>query len=183
MTWEVQLLSAILLGIGIYVRGAIVRGALHHTDALLFGPALVDAHEIEQRVAKYPRIVVTAMAAPFVVSAINPSLPAQAAEPQWSRDSDGLMFLEIFKRRADGTREDFYQGLARAARDVVQGHLLVDQLEGHKDTEQMNHQAKYGWMLHYLEGVIAAKAAEQETGEESADGRLATDDSPPSPGG
>ncbi len=45
--------------LGSYVRGGICQGLLCHEEDLCFGPALIAAHDLEQRVAIYPRIVVT----------------------------------------------------------------------------------------------------------------------------
>ncbi len=45
--------------LGSYVRGGICRGLLCHEVDLCFGPALIAAHDLEQKVAFYPRIVVT----------------------------------------------------------------------------------------------------------------------------
>lgn len=42
---------------GIFVRGAISRGKLFHKGNIVFGPALVEAHHLEGKVAVYPRII------------------------------------------------------------------------------------------------------------------------------
>ncbi len=55
----VQALGATLLRQGILCRGAVVRGPAYHRDRVLFGPAVIEAYELESRVAKYPRILVT----------------------------------------------------------------------------------------------------------------------------
>lgn len=43
---------------GFLVRGAITVGKLYHTDGVIFGPALVQAFELEKQ-AKYPRVIVS----------------------------------------------------------------------------------------------------------------------------
>jgi len=48
-----------LLRIGFPVRGAIVLGQLHHRDNVIFGPALLEAVNIEENEAFYPRILVS----------------------------------------------------------------------------------------------------------------------------
>jgi hypothetical protein len=154
MIWEVQLLCAVLLHWGQYSRGAIVRGHLHHTETLLYGPAIVDAHEIERDVAKYPRLVVTPEAAPFVVSATDPSKPDEPTDPQWSIDADGLRFLEIFRARRDGRRLKDYQADARRAREIVREDLA----RVTTSNPNLKLQAKFGWMLGYLDSVLAAEA-------------------------
>jgi len=48
-----------LLRLGWLTRGAIVLGPLHHIDNVIFGPALLEAVEMEERQAVYPRILVS----------------------------------------------------------------------------------------------------------------------------
>lgn len=55
----VQALGANMLTQGILCRGAVVKGPAYHRDRVLFGPAVIEAYELESRVAKYPRILVT----------------------------------------------------------------------------------------------------------------------------
>ncbi len=55
----VQALGANLLAQGILCRGAVVKGPAYHRDRVLFGPAVIEAYELESQVAKYPRILVT----------------------------------------------------------------------------------------------------------------------------
>jgi hypothetical protein len=45
---------------GVYLRGAIVRGALFHDEKMVFGEALVEAYRIENCVACFPRIMIAA---------------------------------------------------------------------------------------------------------------------------
>ena len=50
--------AAALLWRGRLCRGGIARGSLIHTDAVLLGPALVNAYDIKSKAAVYPRIVI-----------------------------------------------------------------------------------------------------------------------------
>ncbi|REE07626.1 hypothetical protein DFQ09_1176 [Winogradskyella pacifica] len=43
---------------GFLTRGGVAIGKLIHTDEVVFGPALVDAYNIESKLSKYPRIIV-----------------------------------------------------------------------------------------------------------------------------
>jgi hypothetical protein len=56
---NVQMLCVFLLRKGSYTRGAITVGGLFHQDSTIIGKALIEAHALEQQIAKYPRIVVT----------------------------------------------------------------------------------------------------------------------------
>ena len=55
----VQSLGARFLAEGILTRGAVVLGKAYHNGRVLFGPGIIEAYELESRVAKYPRILVT----------------------------------------------------------------------------------------------------------------------------
>ena len=48
-----------LLHAGVLTRGAAVLGDLYHRDNVIFGPALVEAAEIETRESIYPRILLS----------------------------------------------------------------------------------------------------------------------------
>jgi hypothetical protein len=48
---------------GCLVRGGIAFAPLHHKDGVVFGRALVEAHELESKFAGRPRIIVSAGAA------------------------------------------------------------------------------------------------------------------------
>lgn len=76
-----------LLEKGFLVRGALVAGPLIHAGTRILGPALIEAHEIESRVAKYPRIVLSDRALGYAL-----------LEPETrilSQDTDGLTFLDV----------------------------------------------------------------------------------------
>lgn len=48
-----------LLKIGFLTRGAIVRGPLYHRDNVICGPALIQAVNLEEEEAFYPRVLIT----------------------------------------------------------------------------------------------------------------------------
>lgn len=43
---------------GIFIRGGLTVGKLYHKDDVMFGPAMVQAYELELKFANYPRIVI-----------------------------------------------------------------------------------------------------------------------------
>lgn len=45
--------------LGIFIRGGVSIGLAHHDEFNAFGPAMVDAYELELKMAKYPRIILT----------------------------------------------------------------------------------------------------------------------------
>lgn len=82
----------------VMTRGAIVIGDLHHKGGIVFGPALNVAYDYEQRLAKYPRIIVSEEFAE-----LHDSFLQGIGEGEWSvlrdvlrTDFDGLKHLNIF---------------------------------------------------------------------------------------
>ena len=139
---EVQSVCARLLRRGHYARGAVVVGELQHNDDGLVGRALVAAHEIERNVAKYPRLVVTGEAAPLL---LGPRLRVEhdPGPSQVRTDFDGLQYLDIFRKPRT----------ARVREDIVEAKAIVE-----KDlnaTNDLNHRAKYQWLLRYLDDLLA----------------------------
>jgi hypothetical protein len=52
-------LAASALRIGLLVRGGATIGKLFHAQGVVFGEALIEAFDIESRIAKYPRVVLS----------------------------------------------------------------------------------------------------------------------------
>jgi hypothetical protein len=55
---SVTMLSFNLLTKGIFTRGGIAKGSLHHSDKVVFGPAMIDAYRLESLTSRYPRVLV-----------------------------------------------------------------------------------------------------------------------------
>jgi hypothetical protein len=53
-----SLIATSLLGLSYTVRGAVSRGLLHHKGDIIFGPCLVRAHNLENTLAMFPRIII-----------------------------------------------------------------------------------------------------------------------------
>lgn len=83
---------------GMLIRGAIVRGKLTHTKREIFGPALIDAYEMEQSAAIYPRIVLDAdIIETGIKNKASHNLPQHELESIMhllKKDSDGMYYLD-----------------------------------------------------------------------------------------
>jgi hypothetical protein len=71
------------LDIGMLVRGGVTIGRLYHSGGVVFGEGLVDAYNLESRVAIYPRIAVS--------SRIYARLPNR---DRIAQDTDGIWYLK-----------------------------------------------------------------------------------------
>ncbi|WP_445151551.1 hypothetical protein [Baekduia sp. Peel2402] len=76
---------------GFFVRGGLSLGLFHMSEGLIFGPALVEAYELECRVAVHPRIVLSKEA--------ELALPRSATRVM--RDGDGRAFVNYLDRLFD----------------------------------------------------------------------------------
>lgn len=85
----VHWLAAHLLTTGILTRGAIVFGPIYHRGRTLFGPAVVEAHDLERQVAYYPRVVVSEEAMTRVAKETRDDRPLR-------RDRDGCWYIDVF---------------------------------------------------------------------------------------
>lgn len=123
-------LTSVLWRAGYYVRGAITRGQIHHTDRSLYGPALVRAYKIEQKVAIYPRIVIT-----------DDAVDAIAIKDFVRRDPcDGLSHLNILALSKEEDR-------ARLRK------ILESRIE--KDSGDLVKLQKHNWSRRYLDDFEA----------------------------
>jgi len=147
----VQALASHLLAKGVLTRGALVRGKAYHDDRVSFGPAIIEAYEIEQTVAHFPRIVVT-----------DPVRTAISWENEtfWNgemlhQDSDGLWFLNALippLSKAESTLTN------TSSMDTVEfltslRSVLAEKIESSR--AKVRHLSKVGWLVSYFN--IAAR--------------------------
>ena len=86
------MLSAQLLGLGIFARGSICLGKLYHEESVLFGMGLIDAYNLESKAAVYPRILIQDQLA----QPITQIFQGQKWPHPLRRDFDGLWHLDLF---------------------------------------------------------------------------------------
>jgi len=86
-----QALGANLLAHDILTRGAVVLGAAYHQGKIAFGPAIIEAYDIERNIAKYPRILVTDSAREAIRWENENFWHGQLLRP----DTDGCPFINV----------------------------------------------------------------------------------------
>jgi hypothetical protein len=124
---------------GLLIRGGITIGAVHHEKGVVVGPGLIEAYELEQKVANYPRI------------AVSPS--GIVSELRLDRDTvqidhDGiphLQYLEdvVMRTHWNDGRLVGTTDVAPWVRRVTQ--LLADKTEGHRANNDQRKLAKWNW--------------------------------------
>ena len=79
----------------ILVRGGIAIGKLYHDNEIVYGPGLVKAYELENKIAVYPRIIM--MASDFEQSILSCGKTSQTIlQRMFVRDDDGFLTLDCF---------------------------------------------------------------------------------------
>jgi hypothetical protein len=125
---------------GFFVRGGLTLGALHVSDHALFGPALVEAYDLESRAAAYPRIVLSRAAAETQRGTAGGSVLL--------RDDDGQTFIDYLGAVFD--EPDDPLSLLRSHREIV-----IDRL--HSSRRHKRHWEKHRWLAEYHNAVIRSR--------------------------
>ena len=87
--YATSILCARLLSLGVFARGAIALEKLYHDESIVFGEGLVEAYDLERRVACYPRIVLSSL----VDGEITSSMPHLGLKGLRRADVDGVAHL------------------------------------------------------------------------------------------
>lgn len=122
-----QLYEMTLLA-GFPVRGGVAVGPLMFTEKFLFGPALVDAVDLE-KAAVFPRILLG--------DSVLRLMPADGPAAQWAlKDADGKVFLD-------------YLGGSFLAKSVLERHQDYVRSGLQENSAQVRERQKYEWLAQY----------------------------------
>ena len=159
LAFAVQLVCRHLLEQGQYTRGAVVKGGLIHDENKIFGPALVEAHLIEKDVAKYPRIIVTEEAAPFLRRIRFHERHGLGPLQSVTDLGDGLTHLDLFPRSQE---KDELSASDRVAAKKARQRGEADLARNARETntvKRLGLKAKYEWLLRYIDDVLRRRSA------------------------
>lgn len=165
---EVANLALTLLGLGIMVRGGIALGPLYHKDSVVFGPAMIDAYELESRYALYPRILISDAIAEWILSLHMPEpweipeFPRGNMEQDLEhtsycmevlrRDDDGLYYLDYLSARATSKGEWWINDNSDPSLQLLPiASFLTDELAREKNPRIRE---KLVWMARYFNATI-----------------------------
>jgi hypothetical protein len=128
----------LLLG-GILTRGGIATGLLHHKAGMVYGDGLVAAHEMEQKVAVVPRVIV----ADKLVTGLRPK-----AKSFLKQDTDGHWYVDFF------SFEVYVDGAEELAADGWDPRALYFEEVREKLANQLEHAAGSERIIAKLKWVI-----------------------------
>jgi hypothetical protein len=108
-----------LAAAGFFVRGALTLGKAHLEDKLLYGPALVDAYDLERTVAVNPRIVLSPEAAAEIADGMSNN---EQVEGGYLRvEQDGSVFIDYLDILLDDPEDPV--PFLEAHRDMIKTKL------------------------------------------------------------
>lgn len=115
LDWLYSLILNVTLNMiegGMMCRGAITIGDIYHKHkdgSLLFGPAVIDAYEMESKCAIFPRVIVTNVLEQRQKN-LRPRSKSRTKDKRTllvkylSRDSDDFLYVDYFQKMYDFTR-------------------------------------------------------------------------------
>ena len=140
------------------MRGSVVHGDLIHTDDVILGPALINAHNVESKSAVYPRIVIDPRVMYLYLRRDGKPLGTQrvkdgAGDFTFDEDFDGTYYIDYFTEA-----QDYLINTSNAKYYQHMHNLIKKELES-KDT---GIRMKYLWMREKLKLVIEFEKRMQE---------------------
>lgn len=139
---------------GVFIRGGLTIGEVHQDSDMLFGPALIQAYNLETSCAKYPRIVID----PAVFRAFRNDHDLRAGHHNLSQD---IAFInKLIRQGDDGLYAIDYLGAIRGEMDFPEAFPdylaeVKKQIVSQAGAAAGKHSIlqKYLWMAKYLNEV------------------------------
>ena len=155
---ELKWLIMRLVSQGILCRGALVYGKMIHTDKFLFGPALVEAYETENKAAFYPRIIVSSeliqMAGDARAQHHDAKTEIEYVKQLLKEDTDGMYYIDYFlgaQSELDDPENDFPKYIHTVSEFIIKG----------VKSPRPDVKIKYMWMRNKINEVIENGKNEQ----------------------
>jgi len=140
-------LTSNLIQFGFLLRGGVVRGELFHDGGLVFGPALIEAYQLENDVASAPRVILSKeLSAEWGTRENSGSLP-------WIPSPDGYLFFNFlppFMGNKFFTDPSLWQSRLEPIRN-----LIISMAQNTECLESVF--AKYLWLAGYFDAVCDEK--------------------------
>jgi hypothetical protein len=127
---------------GFFLRGGFAVGLFHDMEDIVFGPALVEAHELEQNEAVHPRVVLSSHASECVKGHDVPLM----------LDQDGRPFVNYLAPAFDDMTVDVDR--------VLDAHRLVVSRKLRRFRDDSRRWDKYRWVAEFHNAVCASRRPE-----------------------
>jgi hypothetical protein len=156
---DIFVLQLNLLRHGFLIRGAVTVGDLYHDDQFCFGPALIEAAELE-KLAMYPRVILTDQFAPQSLfnnpTAITDLAKGRNINNMVANDLDGMFYIDYF----NVIPEDFdnFDELFSYLHDLKKSIIELD----NASKCNINIRLKYSWMRKKFDDMLTGISSDDE---------------------
>lgn len=127
------LVQSLLSYAGILLRGGIALGKVFHDEEVVYGPGLVNAYELESKLAIYPRIIISEKDLDEIVYQ-HKQISAESNYEKFKKDKDGMLYLDIFKL---SNKSELYKYL-----DILEENATTDILRVRQKKDWMKQEIK-----------------------------------------
>ena len=156
---HVEQISFKLLKLGLFCRGGITKGLCYHRDNIVFGPGVIEAHNIEKEEAKYPRTVLSNEVVDDGKNAISPVREVFSRFLRKDNDSKYYIhYLRIIRLFSDSMERDQpldHLNMIQKIRTKIETELLIARKVEKKDcpekTSKVSEVEKLEWIKDYFE--------------------------------
>ncbi len=148
LIFEAASIQGVLALNNYFVRGAVTFGKCHFHRGLIFGPALVEAVNLERQTAIDPRIVLS----PGAVETLRQGRTESIDREPILIDEDGLAFVDYL--------EALYEDPGVTARSNLDKHRKVVERNLERNATSMRRWRKHRWVAEYHEDFVRRRATE-----------------------
>lgn len=140
------IITSNLIEFGLLLRGGVSKGELYHSDGLVYGPALIDAYELESKFASTPRII---LSKEFPSSWGHPEL---AIGSPWILSPDGYLFFNFLPPFMGNEFFRDQQQLWQTRLEPIRKLILNKALDANCADDVFS---KYIWLAGYFDSICA----------------------------
>ena len=139
---QVRWLALTALEKGAFIRGGITIGNISQNEqnSILFGPALIEAYELESKIALYPRIILSKSA----VSLLEKSFKDEIIKQQMCQSQDGVWYIHLFHNSI----KDVYDDWQKKFKPIIELALK-------ENIDNPSIYKKVSWFAKYFNNTIA----------------------------
>ena len=156
MMMDIIYLSIDLAFLGVFFRGAIARGGLYHDDNMCFGPALIEAYELESKNAIYPRVILDNKLIQDAINIeANSNLSGNTREDAKKYynlvakiDNDGFRYIDFMSQPGEFDDGDPYISMLEKIYEIVNENVYND---------DNSIKQKYLWMKNKISSLLSSK--------------------------
>jgi hypothetical protein len=151
------------LELGILTRGGIAVGKMYHKNGTAFGPAFIEAHELESKLAIYPRILATTDVHRSFIEYEAKTRPQMISVSQllFREDFDLQFHIDLTSMACIGTPMSFIEnsginndGIISLTFDDINlaRKKCLDLAINKNMSQEKKHLVKLGWLKKYMSG-------------------------------